>query len=736
METTITGLDRREFLKATALAGGGMLLGAYSIGAADAAALEGSELADEFALNVFIRITPDNLVTIISKNPEIGQEIKTSLPMIVAEELDVDWQNVRVEQAPLDTERFTGQSAGGSNATPRNYDMMRRTGTAARQMLVAAAAARWGVPVAELATASGSVTHRASGRRATYGKLAEGAAVITPPDLDSVPLKDPKDFKIIGARVPGVDNLSIVTGKPMFGIDVTRPGMKYAVFEKCPVFGGRAVSANLDEIRAEPGVQHAFIIAGEDDLTGLLSGVAIVADSWWQASTARRKLRVDWDEGAHANDSSAGFATRAATLSQREPEVLSPPDGDPDAALAGAVKVVEAEYFYPFISHATLEPQNCTAHFHDGRMEIWAPTQTPERGRGLIASTLGLDPNAITVQLTRSGGGFGRRTVTEYMVEAAAIAREVGVPVKLVWSREDDMHHDFYRPAGFHYVKGGLDASGNVVAWKNHFVTFGADGRAARSASMSDTEFPARFVSHYGFGTSFIPFNVPTGVLRAPRSNGIAFVVQSFIDELAHAAGKDPLEVRYDLLAAYRPPAGGGGGSLDPDRMRGVLELVAERCAWGSTRLPRGTGRGIAFHFSHRGHFAEVVEATVSREGGVSVDKVWVAGDIGSQIINPSGAENQVQGAVLDGIGQALGQEITIARGRTVQSNFHDFPLLRLRQAPPEIEVHFLKSDFAPTGLGEPALPPAVPALCNAIFAATGKRVRSLPLSKHDLRWT
>ena len=737
MKTTTSSLDRRDFLRVTAVAGGGVLLGAYSASSAGAGVLEGSEPAADFTLNVFIRITPDNLVTIISKNPEIGQGIKTSLPMIVAEELDVAWEDVRVEQAPLDTDRFTRQSVGGSSGTPRNYDNMRRTGAAARHMLVAAAAGMWGVPASALTTEAGVVTDRASGRSATYGELADRAVAVTPPDLASVPLKDPMDFTILGTRVPGVDNLDIVTGKPLYGIDVTLPGMKYAVFEKCPVFAGKVVSANLDEIQAEPGVRHAFIVAGGDNLTGLLDGVAIVADSWWQASQARKKLRVDWAEGAHADDSSEGFAARAATMSKSTPEDVFPPDGDPDAALAGAEQVVEAEYSYPFIAHASLEPQNCTAHFHDGRLDMWAPTQAPQRGRDRVANTIGIDASAITVHITRSGGGFGRRSSTDYMVEAAAIAKEVDTPVKLVWSREDDIRHDFYRPAGFHYLKGGLDADGKVVAWKNHFVTFGTDGRPAPSANLGATEFPARFVPNYELGLSFIPFNVPTGVLRAPRSNGVAFVMQSFMDELAHAAGADPVQLRYDILAAYQAPEAEGdrGGSLDPARMRSVLELVAEKSAWGSTRLPRGTGRGVAFHFSHRGYFAEVVEVTVSNAGAVSVNKVWVAADIGSQIVNLSGAEAQVQGAVLDGIAQTLGQEITIERGRTVQSNFHDFQLIRLKQAPAEIEMHFLRSDVAPTGLGEPALPPVVPALCNAIFAATGKRIRSLPLSKHDLRW-
>jgi isoquinoline 1-oxidoreductase beta subunit len=742
-------VDRRQFLRVSAIAGGGILFAAHletlSAGTAWAA-----QLTDDFVPNAFIRIMPDGMVTIIAKNPEIGQGVKNMLPMLIADELDVDWQNVRVEQAPLDTTKYQpSQSAGGSTATPNNWTPMRRVGAVARAMLVTAAAQTWSVPETECETAHGVVTHRPSSRKLKYGELLSKAALVTPLDLNTVPLKDPKDYRVIGTPTRGVDVPSIVRGKPLYGIDVTMPGMLYATFEKCPVFGGKAVSANLDEIKALPGVKHAFIVEGTTPVTfnGLVSGVAIVADSWWQAQTARKQLKVTWDEGATASQSSVGFTGQAADLAKQPAQRSLRKDGAFDSALGSAAKTVEAMYYYPFISHSPLEPQNTTAQFKDGMLIIWSPSQTPANGRRTTATALGIPETDITINLTRIGGGFGRRLTNDYMAEAAWIAKQIPEPVKLLWTREDDIQHDFYRPAGWHYFKGGVDAGGKIVAWRDHFVSFGEGTSFASSAGIGANEFPGRFIPNYALDASVMPLGVPTGALRAPGSNGIAFAVQSFIDDLAHAAGKDPVQFRLDLLAntpivdppPAAPPAGGGRGggggpTFDAARMRGVLELVAEKAAWNKQSLPKGTGMGVAFHFSHLGYFAEVVQATVAKDGTLKVDKVWVAGDVGSQVINPLNAENNTQGAVLDGLAEALGQEITIEKGRTVQTNFNNFQLLRMKQACP-VEVHFLKTANPPTGLGEPALPPAIPALCNAIFAATGKRIRSLPISKTDLKW-
>ena len=726
--------NRREFLRVTTIAGGGILLGGALRPARAVALVSG---APNGLLNAWIKIMPDGMVTIVGQNPEIGQGVKTMLPMLIAEELDVEWKNVRVEQGGLDTVNFKNQYAGGSSATPDHWLAMRQVGAAGRAVLVAAAAATWGVPETECTTASGTVVHQKSGRKRAYGTLLEKAATITPPALDQVKLKDPKDFKIIGTRVRGVDNHAIVTGTPLYGIDMKLPGMLYAVYEKCPVPGGKVVRANLDHVMSQWGVKHAFVIQGEAVGDGLASGVAIVAETWWAARKAREQLQVEWNEGPIAAQESAGFAARATELSGQAPQRSLRKDGDPDGALAGAAKVIKAEYFYPFLAHATLEPQNCTAQYQDGKLEIWVRTQTPESGRALVVKTLGMQPDAVTIHLTRLGGGFGRGLRNDYLVEGAAIAKQVGggVPVKLLWTREDDMRHDFYRPAGFHYLSGGLDAAGKLVAWRNHFVSFGEGERFVSSARIGATEFPQRFIPNFATGVSVMPLGIPTGPLRAPGSNGIAFVMQSFLDELALAAGKDPLQFRLELLAAAQP-AWTGDDSLNAERMRGVLELVAEKSGWANRSKEKGKGMGMAFHYSHLGHFAEVVQVSVTRQGVLSIDKVWVAGDIGSQVINPLNAEAQVQGSVIDGLGQALALEITFERGRTVQGNFDNYALPRLTRAPATVEVHFRKTEFPPTGLGEPALPPVIPALCNAIFAATGKRIRKLPIGGQDLGWS
>jgi isoquinoline 1-oxidoreductase beta subunit len=736
-------LDRRSFLKYTAIGGGGLVLGLYF---KSSGRLFGSEIAKPaagtaFKPNAFIRIAPDGVVTLVSKQPEIGQGIKTSLPMIIAEELEVNWKDVVIVQGDLDA-AYGSQSAGGSRSTPNNYNEFHRLGATARTMLVDAAAQTWGVPAGECNAADSAVHHRSSGRTLKFGELVAKASTLPVPDASAVKLKDSKDFKILGTRISGVDNPKIVTGQPLFGIDTKLPGMLYAVYEKCPVFGGKVVNANIDQIKTLPGVKDAFVIEGTANLSGLLPGVAIVADSTWAAFTARKQLRVTWDEGKFANDNWDAFTAKAAELAKRPGETTLKKSGDVASALAGAARTLEANYTYPFISHASIEPQNCTAWYKDGGFEFWAPSQNPGGGRDMVASLFPEVPREkIVVHLTRSGGGFGRRLSHDFFAESAAIAKRVNAPVKLTWSREDDMRHDQFRPGGFHFLKAGLDASGKVVGWQNHFVTFGVmsagrggnGGMAVRpgsGGSLDADQFPANFLGNYLAEQSVMECNIPMGPWRAPGNNVFGWVIQSFIDELAHAAGRDPLEFRLELLSQK------SGGPYNAARMTAVVKHVAEKAGWNPKKFPRGKGQGIAFHWSHQGYIAHVAEVTVGKDGMLKVDRVVSVCDVGQQIVNRSGAENQVEGSVVDGIGTMMYPELNIERGRMVQGNFNDYPMIRMPDAPTKIEVHFLASDNPTTGLGEPAIPPIAPAVCNAIFAATGKRVRQFPLSRTDLRWS
>ena len=730
-------IGRRSFLRLAAIGGGGLVLGCYvrPSGMAQVAKPDSGTVDGVFIPNAFIRIAPDGKVTVYSARPEVGQGIKTSLPMVVAEELGADWKSVSVVTAPLDA-AFGPQFAGGSMSTPMSYEAMRKVGAAARTMLVQAAAQAWGVPAGECAAENGAVRHLPSGRTLGFGELVARASALPVPDDAAVKLKDPKEFTLLGTRVGGVDNEKVVTGQPLFGIDQRRPGMLHAVYEKSPVWGARPLGANLDHVKSLPGVRDAFIVdrtvpAGQ--ITGLVPGVAIVADSTWAAFSARGELKVTWEDGPMPDSSWDDFARQAGELAKAAPGsagvAVARRDGDTGAAFAGAARVVEASYSYPFLSHTNLEPQNCLVHVQGDHAEVWAPTQNPDGARKLAAQVLGIPPENVQVNITRIGGGFGRRLDSDPVAEAAAISQRLGVPIKLTWNRTDDLQHDHYRPGGFHFMKGAVDAKGALSAWRGHHVSFGS--------TMGGDAFPARFVPNYELFTSNLENGVPQGPWRAPGSNTYAWVTCCFLDELAHAAGRDPVEFNLALLGDRELVPGTGPRSqpYDAARMRNVLRRVAEKSGWGKA-LPRGRGMGLGYYFSHQGYIAEVAEVTVTQEGALKVDRVVAVVDVGSQIVNLSGAENQVQGSITDGLNAAWRQELDIQKGRVVQTNFHEYPMLRMPDAPRVIEIHFEKTPHPPTGLGEPALPPLAPAVYNAIFAATGKRVRQLPISRSDLSWS
>jgi isoquinoline 1-oxidoreductase beta subunit len=742
-------IDRRSFLQLSALAGGGLALSLYRTPLATA---QRPGAPPDLTPQTFIKIAPDGVVTIMARASESGQGMRNMLPMLIAEELDVDWKDVRVQQAELNEKIYGAQFSGGSANTPQGWEPMRRVGAAGRMLLITAAAQTWGVPEPECTTQSGRVLHAGSGRSAGYGELADKAAALPAPALSSVKLKDPKDYRIIGHSQAGVDTHGIVTGKPLFGIDVQLPGMLYATIEKAPVFAGKVKSANIEQIKALPGVRHVLVIDGGITPAaftpwepGMEPGIAIVADTWWQAQKARKQLKVDWDLGPAATQSTDGFKKRAEELLVAAPGTTVRKYGDVDAALKSSAKVVEATYQYPLIAHVTMEPQGATAHWKDGKLEMWSTSTLPVDGRGLVAKTLGIQESDISTHMVRSGGSFGRRLQNDYAVEAAWIAKRIDAPVKLLWSREDDIGHDAFRPGGTVGLKAGLDAQGKITAWRHHLVTFGDAKHSASGGGIGADTFPAGFPPAYALYTSAQPLMLRAGALRAPGDNAYCWVAQSFLDEVAHAAGRDPLEFQLDLLSNKKSPWSAsehdavgdhepvGQSVLIPERYRAVLELVAEKSGWANRRKEAGRGMGIACWFCHLGYFAEVADVSVDKNNKVTVHQVWAAGDVGSQIINPQAAESMGYGGIMEGLGH-MAQEITLVDGVIQQSNFHNHPLMRMRQTP-KIEVYWRKTDYAPTGLGEPTLPPILPAVGNAIFAATGKRVRTLPLARSGFSW-
>ncbi len=718
-------LGRRGFLKITGLAGAGLVL-AFSTLPRGASA---QDAGGENTFNAFIRIAPDGEILVYSKAPEIGQGIKTVFPMIITEELDGNWSDVRIEQAPIKPEVYGRQSAGGSNSIVQGWTQHRHAGATARAMLISAAARRLNVSESELSAENSMVIHAPSDRRISYGELANEAATLAVPDPESLSLKPRGEWKLLGTRMPRVDNHAVVTGTETFGIDQVLPNMVYATYTKCPAVGGRVAAANVDAIKSMSGVHHAFVIEGNGNEAQLMSGVAIVANSTWAAIKAKRALNIDWDETNAGKDSWSGAMQQANALAGTSgPETLSD-IGNTEAALAGAAEVMEASYDYPFVSHAPLEPQNCTAWFHEGIAEFWVPTQSGDRALPQIAEWLNIPVERVIIHQGRAGGGFGRRLLNDFMFEAMEISRRIDAPVKLQWTREDDFAHDFYRVGGFHHFKAGLDDDGKLIAWDDHFISFTNDGDGPVAGGDFRHFQPGPLLANFHVTQTLLPLKTRCGPWRAPRSNAIAFAEQSFLHELSSQAGRDHLEFLLEIMGEPRWLEPGNRGALNTGRAAGVIRLAAEQAGWGR-QMPEGRALGLSFYFCHNGHVAEVAEVSVDTARNVTVHNVTVAADIGP-VLNMSGAETQAQGAVLDGLSTMQGLEITIENGRVQQANFDSYPMLRIAGAP-EVDVHFIQSDFDPTGFGEPALPPLAPAVCNAIFTTSGIRTRSLPLTKSN----
>ncbi len=703
---------RRDFLKTVVVAGGGLILGFNWLEseAATSEAINVSTLSG-VDFNSYLSISPQGIITILSPNPEVGQGIKTAFPIIVAEELDADWTKVIVEQAPLDTKKFERQVAGGSGSIPHSWQRLRKAGATARQMLLEAAAKRWNVLASECTTTEGFVLHSPSNRKWSYGELATEAAQLPVPN--DVKLKAIKDFKLIGSTVKNVDNPKIITGKPLFGLDFYREGMLFAMLQR-PAFGYKLKSLNADVAKAMPGIINVVTFD---------NNVAVVGKSTWQVKKAKDALKIVWEK-SDVLESTADHNRLFKELLDSSTATVRRKDGDVETAFKNAAKVIKAEYQCPFLPHNPLEPMNFFAHVRPDGVELVGPTQTPELARNETAKLLGISPDKVSVQLTRMGGGFGRRLKADYVVEAVQVSKLVNAPVKVIWSREDDMTGGSYRPAVRYRFEAALDAQGNMIGYKLRGASINAGN------STREDNFPAGAVDNLLIDSVDYKSPITTGPWRAPITNFLAFAEQSFIDEVAQAAGKDPVQFRLELLdKAKQKPA--GAIKYDIDRMKGVIALAVEKSDWGKKKGADGkpVAQGFSVYFSHRSYVAQVGEV-VMQKGKPVLQKVYSAADCGV-VINQSGAQQQVRGCIVDGIGHAMYGNITFKDGVPEQKNFNEYRLIRLNEIP-EVEVHFVQNEIDPTGLGEPSLPPAGAAVANAIFKATGKRLRNQPFIEQE----
>jgi len=747
------GVSRRDFVRIGAAAGGGLLLAVYvpgcggergSGGPGPSSLLGGhappADAEAVFTPNVWVRIHHDDSATVTVGNSEMGQGVRTSLALLVAEELDLDWERVRVEQAPNDPERYGRQGTGGSGSVLHAWEPLRTAGATARAMLVASAAERLGVPAGELETRAGAVLHGPSGRSATYAELAADAAAREAPDPGDVALKPRSEWRLLGHEgIVGVDVPDIVTGRAGYGSDVRLPGMLVAVVARTPAHGGGVRSFDASAALRVPGVRKVVRVPGTGPDVGVHPGVAVLAESTWAALRGREALRVEWEPGPHGGDSSESFSATMRKAVSGPGSVLLNRVGDPDAVLARTPRdqIVDATFELPFLSHATMEPQTCVAEVADGRVRLRSPTQFPDWAATAVAAALGVKKEDVEVAIPLLGGGYGRRINPDFSVEAALIAREAGVPVKVTWTREDDMRHDFYRPAAVHRFEAVLGKDGYPEAWRHRFSTPSIGASAAR-----DHDERAWGLSE-GTGTANMLYRVPNrssaftnlpcgltrGWWRAVSTTHGVFARECFLDELAERAGIDPVEYRLHLIDDLQvdEPAPNPDYPPDPERLKGVLRRAATEAGWGRS-LPEGHAVGVACGIDHLGYAAEVVEVA-STGDGFRIERVVCAVDCGP-VVNPDGGRAQVEGAVHQGLSAALGERVTVKDGAVVEGNFDRYPLLRIDRAPRRIDVHFVESDVHPTGLGEPGLPPAAPALAAALYRLTGRRIRTLPIEE------